>query len=684
MDIEEATQKFIDVEIANAEIPIVKLKSAMKRKTTKREPIYEKIDDIDDLVSDEEVTVEKKNVMPITSKTQEKSVPIPKVVEEEEPYYQVPKPVIEPYYEVPSNKPVPLYENVNICFSSSTTTSYPIVNESKIIPTAFALGNLSILEPPKEKPPPPPVEEISDGEDVNADNEDDESVANQDPMKRMNSTKRIKKEIRNKRSSFLGLEDNADDDTVLELSVVAPPDISSFLKEERRLEKQLYIKTGLYDSYDTTESRDSGVSENHSRQSSEPITSSEEQDDHEEKPNMKSHDEPDGIVKPVQSQWQYNQNFRNENKVISHQLDEEARMRSLEDQIREQEEVLRVERELLQLEQEELRRQRENLLIRENLARHGDLIPTPYLMHPQNRRSLQDINATVNNIYVNTEPYNHQPVHNSYVARVDHRKSLPNLQESSVAINSEFNGNQYEEVKRMPPPIPPAKPLRSNLGNNQMDYQTGNRYQNLNSLNSSLSSLNSSIYKEPNQMMRNGGAIRNGMSYSQSIEDFSSCSPRPNYVINSSPYGNMSRNTLHALSAVPKPKYHNGWVQQQQQHQHPPSKTNPTEYYNRNSYSGTDESFLRRSTSKERLGDTWLALQMQKRKSDPQGFNYNKHWLIQEAEQRRIEQQRGVNGNRPSVIQRRGSNDNKPLPESIIETLTQRVQNRCNPTDRKR
>lgn len=80
-------------------------------------------------------------------------------------------------------------------------------------------------------------------------------------MIRLNSTKRIKKEIRNKRSSFLGLE-GGEDDSYLEpqLSLAPRPDITSFLQEETRVEKMLYRKTLYYDSDSNLgESRDSGV-----------------------------------------------------------------------------------------------------------------------------------------------------------------------------------------------------------------------------------------------------------------------------------------------------------------------------------------------------------------------------------------------------------------------------------------
>lgn len=189
-------------------------------------------------------------------------------ISNEEPYYQVPKPS-EPYYEVPKNlKPVPVYENIEMFYSGIDYNN----TSGQIIPYQ--------MEPPKEKPPPPPAESpplfdvnSSHNQDSssscsennwcnNAENTYEKVVRNYEgrdlidqpspPIQRMNSTKRIKKEIRNKRSSFLGIEGNLDDDdNYLELTVAPPPDMAQLLQEERRLEKQLYMKVGLCDSSDT-------------------------------------------------------------------------------------------------------------------------------------------------------------------------------------------------------------------------------------------------------------------------------------------------------------------------------------------------------------------------------------------------------------------------------------------------
>jgi len=167
------------------------------------------------------------------------------------------------------------------------------IARSTATPMATSKGSagtpLGPMEPPKEKPPPPPTESpppipVDEGHDDELDglgsslghNTDTwssdntyETISNgtrrhlqgqlepaqpSPPIKRMNSTKRIKKELRNKRSSFLGIETDGDLDdmeTYLELTVAPPPDMAQLLQEERRLEKQLYIKAGLCDSSDT-------------------------------------------------------------------------------------------------------------------------------------------------------------------------------------------------------------------------------------------------------------------------------------------------------------------------------------------------------------------------------------------------------------------------------------------------
>jgi F-box protein 20 len=162
---------------------------------------------------------------------------------EMEPHYQVPR-SREPYYEMPKKPaPIPLYENVELMFPASSDSSRFSMAESNEsfgiddgTEMVFPIDQSKYLNqaPPSEKPPPPPIPE-------------EHSSSQADNFKRINSTKRIKKEIRNKRSSFLGIEGQDFDDNNVELSVVPPPNIQAILQEEKRLEKQLYQKVGLYE-----------------------------------------------------------------------------------------------------------------------------------------------------------------------------------------------------------------------------------------------------------------------------------------------------------------------------------------------------------------------------------------------------------------------------------------------------
>ncbi|KAL0868668.1 hypothetical protein ABMA27_008119 [Loxostege sticticalis] len=173
-----------------------------------------------------------------------------------------------------SKTPVaPLYENIDIFYQNS-------VDEAGAFPLDLPTN---VLEPPKEKPPPPPTD----------DSPDDELLGNGN-FKHTSSARRIKKEIRNKRTSFLGIEGQVDDSYLdADLTLAPRPDITSFLQEETKIEKLLYKKTLSHDmDAKLRESRDSGVdvdrgpsaeawykgqsspetSNPHSRQNSEPYT----------------------------------------------------------------------------------------------------------------------------------------------------------------------------------------------------------------------------------------------------------------------------------------------------------------------------------------------------------------------------------------------------------------------------
>ena len=218
--------------------------SILKSSLPLTEPIYENV---------EEALMEEKIEFDGEINVQQTTI-------DDEPHYQVPK-SREPYYEVPKKHlPIPLYENVELMFVASSDSSRYSMAESN---ESFGVddGNemifpidqskYLIMEPPKEKPPPPPLPLDDDSMMIMQHHHMDESQTIVDNnFKRINSTKRIKKEIRNKRSSFLGIEGQDFDDYSLQLSIAPPPDMQALLQEEKRLEKEMYQKVGLYENSD--------------------------------------------------------------------------------------------------------------------------------------------------------------------------------------------------------------------------------------------------------------------------------------------------------------------------------------------------------------------------------------------------------------------------------------------------
>ncbi|CAH1729873.1 unnamed protein product [Chironomus riparius] len=449
---------------------------------------------------------------------------------EMEPHYQVPR-SREPYYEMPKKTvPIPLYENVELMFpasSDSSRFSMAESNESFGIDDGtemiFPIDQSKYLNqmPPKEKPPPPPIpmqtEEMS-GHDCQ------EQIDN---FKRINSTKRIKKEIRNKRSSFLGIDGQEfDDENTLKMSVAPPPNIKSIFQEEKRLEKQMYQKVGLYENAVNGESRDSGL-DNHSRQGSEPSSESSTSEG-----NCGNTEEVDGSGILLSE--------RRGNFTSYTVNGDDNRIKSLEEQISQQETY-------------------------SNYCHH------------QHDDSFDDDHQEFNAATWNS---------NQNMNDLEYHQSLYN---SSASQPSAFHyGNMATTSSRSEMHLHAPKP-----------YQAP----------ASSSSSSSDQQQQQQQLHRNSlNNISNNSSNSSSNNNSNS---------NNNIYGNMTRHALMQISAVPKPKLTNDWVQY--------------------------------------------------RKSEPVKPSLNSHWLIQEAEQRRIEQLNNVRSN--SGI----CSSKKPLPESIIQTITQRV-----------
>jgi F-box protein 20 len=549
---------------------------------------------------------------------------------------------------------------------------------------SFPLGPPTSTEPPKEKPPPPPPEEISDEELLPVTN-----------LKREDSTKRIKKELRRKRSDFLGIE-GGNDDSYLEpeLTVAPPPDMTTFLVEERRSEQQLYrqsICSETDSNHGETTSRDSGVeldraqsddwpgkltpqilSAQHSRQNSDiygtaSVTSEEDEIIKREREILESLEK--------EEQWRYSSNTNSGGKGIGEKLtvkllqleqenkrlererseeenkrhmkenacrEEDLRLRAKEQELKQQEEALQAERERLQRENEELQRQKQKLQHHESpQLRHthsqmhqlwGSTTALPQQWTNEStgllptHLSLQDISRVPTG---NINSYNPptSPMAQSS-APLNYRLSLPDLQQEEQLQSQQFRLRPSSMMSaaphRPPPPIPPAKPLRA-VSQEQRERENSIRNSRMPSADSVPQHVESTHVHHSSVPAHNGA--------------------QP-----------LSRQTLQALSAVPRSRFisNDMWMQ---------AKKKPE-----NQRSGGRES----------------------------AYNYQ-HWLIQEAEHRRITEQQQRTAatprktspphlypNTPSwnTLQPQPRQE-KPLPDAIIQTLTQRVQNRVGMLDSK-
>ncbi|XP_071566491.1 uncharacterized protein Smash isoform X3 [Temnothorax nylanderi] len=583
-------------------------------------------------------------------------------------------------------------------------------DEEIIADQPFLLSPPTSVEPPKEKPPPPPVD-ISD----------DENPA-PEPLKRLNSTRRIKKELRTRRSDFLGIEGQVnDDDLEPELTLTKPPDMAAILAEERRIE-QLHRRSYDTDSnyeQDSSHERDSGVElghvedwakqpvspdmSQHSRQSSEPfgasVTSSEEDE-------ITKKEREIIEVLEKEEQWRYgdnreynsdlgerlahklreleeekmqlereailrcnedafrkrDDNARKQEDASSHeqpqqQHDETAKQREIQtrttkeeakyvgdkrkdEELETQSEQLRMQNEIEEKErrvadacrkeemrirtmESQIREQESKALVGAGLSNNEDEFPSGEVLRVE--RELLQLEQEELKRQRNNLAYREQKQLRLAEQLQEHWKSL-----QDVAQNSVKNTQQYKYH------TPPAVNYRSSMPN--LQFQDAPRRRPPPPPPIPLSKPRMLDQRQRDVTIRNS-RIPSADSIPQQV-DASIRESASTTTLGNHTGQQMSRQTLQALSAVPRPRI----VQ----------------------------------------GDQWV----QRRKSDvPRGahdVNYQ-HWLIQEAEQRRINERNQRSPARKSQPHVTGTSvpynapirtDSKPLPDSIIQTLTQRVQNK--------
>lgn len=165
---------------------------------------------------------------------------------------------VEKELSLPVTKPKPvIYENVDI---KKFCPALDFITSDFISDTAFPDFSPPQLEPPKVKPPPPPPPSQKEEEEITS-----------DPlMKRANSTKRIKQEINIKRSSFLGFDEPAENTDIL---LEKPPNLNLFFPREQKIDKPISRKCseGVLSK---VESQDSGLDLDRGRLSSDTWCSS--------------------------------------------------------------------------------------------------------------------------------------------------------------------------------------------------------------------------------------------------------------------------------------------------------------------------------------------------------------------------------------------------------------------------
>ncbi|XP_018401572.1 PREDICTED: myb-like protein X isoform X1 [Cyphomyrmex costatus] len=587
--------------------------------------------------------------------------------------------------------------------------SLTLSNDEEIIADQpFLLSPPTSVEPPKEKPPPPPVD-VSD---------DDNPPP--EPLKRLNSTRRIKKELRTRRSDFLGIEGQVnDEDFEPELTLTKPPDMAAILAEERRIE-QLHRRSYDTDSnyeQDSSHERDSGVElghvedwakqpvspdmSQHSRQSSEPfgasVTSSEEDE-------ITKKEREIIEVLEKEEQWRYGDN-REYNSDLGEKL--AHKLRELE------EEKMQLEREAILRCNEDAFRKRDDARKQEDASSHE----SPQQQHDETakQRETQARTTEKEAKYIGDKRKDEELETQSEQLRMQNKieekerrvtdacrkeeirirtmESQIREQESKALVGTGLSSNEDEfpsgEVLRVERELLQLEQEELKRQRNNLAYREQKQLRLAEQLQEQWKSLqdvaqnsikNTQQYKYhtpavnyrssmPNLQFQDAPrrrppppppiplnkprildqrqrdvTIRNSripsadsipQQVDASIRESASTTTLGNHTGQQ-----MSRQTLQALSAVPRPRI----VQ----------------------------------------GDQWV----QRRKSDvPRGANdvNYQHWLIQEAEQRRINERNQRSPARKPQPHVTGTSvpynapirtDSKPLPDSIIQTLTQRVQSK--------
>ncbi|XP_076669228.1 smallish isoform X4 [Andrena cerasifolii] len=578
-------------------------------------------------------------------------------------------------------------------------------DEEVVTGLAFHLGPPTSVEPPKEKPPPPPVD-VSDEESLPI-----------ELLKRLNSTRRIKKELRTRRSDFLGIEGINDDELERELTLTKPPDMAAILAEERRIE-QLHRRSYDTDSnyeQDSSHERDSGVElghaedwakqpvspdmSQHSRQSSEPfgasVTSSEEDE-------ITKKEREIIEVLEKEEQWRYGNNREMNSDLgekLAHklrELEEEKmeleRERAQEAALRRQEETLRKNEENIRKQEEMMRKQQEETARQQEAARaEADA------KRAEEKRQEEELRAQAEQLRIQNEIEEERRVADARrkeEKRIRAMESQIREQENGALVGAGLNDQEDEfasgEVLRVERELLQLEQEELKRQRNNLAYREQKQLKLAEQLQEQWKSLQDVANSSANNIQQYKNQVpvnyRSSMPNLQ-LQDVQRRRPPPPPIPPAKPLRlieQRQRDVTIRNSRIPSADS----IPQQVDAplRHSASVTTLSSHAGQQMSRQTLQALSAVPRPRIVQSDQWV----QRRKSDvPRGahdLNYQ-HWLIQEAEQRRISEKNQRSPARKSQMHVTGTSvpyittptrtDSKPLPDSIIQTLTQRVQNRA-------
>ncbi|XP_076379883.1 smallish isoform X4 [Megalopta genalis] len=578
-------------------------------------------------------------------------------------------------------------------------------DEEIVTGLAFPLGPPTSVEPPKEKPPPPPVD-VSDEESLPI-----------EPLKRLNSTRRIKKELRTRRSDFLGIEGVNDDDLERELTLTKPPDMAAILAEERRIE-QLHRRSYDTDSnyeQDSSHERDSGVElghaedwskqpvspdmSQHSRQSSEPfgasVTSSEEDE-------ISKKEREIIEVLEKEEQWRYGNNCEMNSDLgekLAHKLcklEEEKmqleRERAQEAVLRRQEETMRKNEDNIRKQEEALRKQQEETARQQEAAR-----AETEAKRAEEKRQEEELRAQAEQLRIQNEIEEERraaDARRKEEKRIRAMESQIREQENTTLVGAGLNDEEDEfasgEVLRVERELLQLEQEELKRQRNNLAYREQKQLKLAEQLQEQWKSLQDVAHSSANniQQYKNQPPVnyRSSMPNLQ-LQDVQRRRPPPPPIPPAKPLRlieHRQRDVTIRNSRIPSADSIPQQVDASLRHS--ASVTTLSSHAGQQMSRQTLQALSAVPRPRIVQSDQWV----QRRKSDvPRGahdLNYQ-HWLIQEAEQRRISEKNQRSPARKSQMHVTGTSvpyamaptrtDSKPLPDSIIQTLTQRVQNRA-------